>query len=209
YNALRSMVRFARRLGRPVDRWQAMAARVAKGFSRFWNEEASYCFDVVDAPEGNDPSLRPNQLFAVSLPYTPLAPERQRGVVESCARHLLASYGVRSLAPGHADYRGTYAGDAGSRDGAYHQGTVWSWLLGPFALAHFRVYGDRVLARAFLEPLAHHLGDHGVGSIAEVFDGDPPFRPGGCTAQAWSVAEALRAWQLLTDGEPFPPIDVS
>ncbi len=128
----------------------------------------------------------------------------QRQVVDACARHLLTSHGLRSLAPGDPQYRGRYDGDQWARDGAYHQGTVWSWLLGPFALAHFRVYGDRVAARAFLEPMAHHVGAYGIGSIAEVFDGDPPFRPGGCVAQAWSVAETLRAWQELSgEREPF------
>jgi glycogen debranching enzyme len=114
-------------------------------------------------------------------------------VVDACARHLLTSHGLRSLAPGASGYRGRYEGDPAARDGAYHQGTVWSWLLGPFALAHFRVHGDRESARAFLAPLAHHLGDHGVGSVAEIFEGDPPFRPDGCIAQAWGVAVTLRA----------------
>jgi glycogen debranching enzyme len=118
--------------------------------------------------------------------------------VDACARHLLTSHGLRSLAPGHAQYQGTYGGDPLARDSAYHQGTVWPWLLGPFALAHFRVHGDRQAARAFLEPLAHHLGDAGVGSISELFDGDPPFAPRGCIAQAWSVAETLRAWRELS-----------
>ncbi|MEK7385965.1 MAG: amylo-alpha-1,6-glucosidase, partial [candidate division NC10 bacterium] len=107
------------------------------------------------------------------------------------------SYGLRSLAPGHPQYQGRYSGDQWRRDGAYHQGTVWAWLLGPFALAHFKVYGDAAAARSFLEPLAQHLRDYGVGSIAEIFDGDAPFAPRGCIAQAWSVAETLRAWHGL------------
>jgi predicted glycogen debranching enzyme len=210
YNALRAMASFARRLGRSAQRWDDRAARVATGFGRFWSERAGYCHDVIDGPDGDDLSLRPNQIFAVSLPASPLPADRQRGVVDACARHLLTSHGLRSLAPDDARYRGRYGGDPAARDGAYHQGTVWAWLLGPFALAHFRVHGDRDAARAFLEPLAHHLGDHGVGSIAEIFDGDPPFRPDGCIAQAWSVAETLRAWQALSpDGEPFPAQDVS
>ena len=209
YNALRAMATFARALGRSPEPWTAMADRVAASFGRFWHHGSGYCHDVVDGPDGNDPSLRPNQIFAVSLPFSPLGRERQRGVVDACARHLLTSHGLRSLAPGDPRYRGSYGGDPGARDGAYHQGTVWSWLLGPFALAHFRVYGDRDVARSFLEPMAHHLGAYGVGSIAEVFDGDPPFGPGGCTAQAWSVAETLRAWRLLRSGEPFPADGVS
>ncbi|PYM17421.1 MAG: glycogen debranching protein, partial [Candidatus Rokuibacteriota bacterium] len=104
---------------------------------------------------------------------------------------------LRSLAPGHPDYHGHYGGDAATRDAGYHQGPAWGWLLGPFALAHFKVYGDARLAQSFLSPLEHHLADGGIGSIAEIFDGDAPHRPGGCIAQAWSVAETLRAWREL------------
>ena len=114
--------------------------------------------------------------------------------MDICARHLLTSFGLRSLGPEHPQYKGHYTGGPRERDGAYHQGTVWGWLLGPFALAHWRVYKDAAAAQAFLGPMAHHLGDYGVGSIAEIFDGDPPFAPRGCIAQAWSVSETLRAW---------------
>jgi glycogen debranching enzyme len=171
-----------------------MAERAAAGFARFWNEEAGHCHDVIDGPDGHEVALRPNQILAVSLPASPLSPERQRRVVDACARHLLVSYGLRSLAPGEPGYQARYGGGPRERDGAYHQGTAWAWLLGPFALAHHRVHGDREAARAFLEPMAQHLADHGLGSIAEVFDAEPPFRPDGCIAQAWSVAETLRAW---------------
>jgi predicted glycogen debranching enzyme len=197
YNALRAMAGFARRLGEPAAPWEALASRVRAGFERFWNEDAGHCHDVIDTPAGDDPTLRPNQILAVSLPESPLAPERQRKVVDACARHLLTSHGLRSLAPGDPQYQGRYGGDPATRDGAYHQGTVWAWLLGPFALAHFRVYRDAALARSFLAPLGQHLDDHGLGSIAEIFDGDAPFRPDGCVAQAWSVAETLRAWHAL------------
>ena len=199
YNALRAMAGFARHLGRPAGPWDTLADRVKAGFERFWSESAGHCYDVLDSPGGHDEALRPNQLFAVSLRESPLSPERQKRVVDTCARHLLTSFGLRSLAAGHPDYRGHYGGDQRERDGAYHQGTVWAWLLGPFALAHFKAYGDAATARSFLAPLADHLGDHGVGSIAEIFDGDPPFAPGGCIAQAWSVAETLRAWHVLAD----------
>src|SRR5206468_4595832 len=138
-------------------------------------------------PTGHDATLRPNQILAVSLPESPLSPDRRRRVVDACARHLLTSYGLRSLTPDDAQYQGHYGGDQHARDGAYHQGTVWAWLLGPFALAHFKAYGDASTALSFLAPLADHLGDFGIGSIAEIFDGDPPFTPGGCIAQAWSV----------------------
>ena len=197
YNALRALAGFARRLRRPAAPWDDAAERVRAGFARFWYERGGHCYDVVEGPDGDDPALRPNQILAVSLPESPLPPAQQRSVVDVCARHLLTSYGLRSLAPGDHAYRGRCAGDQYERDGAYHQGTVWGWLLGPFALAHARAHGDPAAARAFLEPMAHHLEDFGLGSIAEVFDGDAPFTPRGCIAQAWSVAETLRAWQAL------------
>jgi glycogen debranching enzyme len=192
------MAGFARRLKRDADDWETAADRVRDGFGRFWNESAGHCYDVLEGPHGDDLSLRPNQIFAVALPESPLSPERQRHVVDACARHLLTSHGLRSLSPADPAYRGFYGGPQAERDGGYHQGTVWGWLLGPFALAHARAYGDRAAARALLEPLGRHLADYGVGSIGEIFDGEPPFAPRGCVAQAWSVAETLRAWQALS-----------
>jgi predicted glycogen debranching enzyme len=194
YNALSAMAGFARRLGRSPASWEAMADQAGASFSRFWNAETGHCYDVIDGPAGHEASLRPNQILAVSLPASPLSPDRQRRVVDACARHLLTSYGLRSLASGEPGYQPRYAGGPQERDGAYHQGAVWAWLLGPFALAHHRVYGDREAARAFLAPMAQHLADHGLGSIAEIFEAEPPFRPDGGIAQAWSVAETLRAW---------------
>jgi predicted glycogen debranching enzyme len=204
YNALCAMREFARRLGRPADAWDALASQVRAGFARFWNEPAGHCFDVIDGPGGNDPALRPNQILAVSLPESPLSPGEQRRVVDACARHLLTSYGLRSLVPGHPQYRGRYGGGPFDRDAAYHQGPAWGWFLGPFALAHFRVHGDAQAAQAFLEPMAHHLADYGVGSIAEIFDGDPPFAPRGCIAQAWSISETLRAWMEIAGQRALP-----
>jgi len=195
YNALRSMAEFACHLGEPADDYEALAERARAGFARFWNETAGYCYDLLDGPEGDDPALRPNQLFAVSLPHSPLTSQQQRAVVDACARCLLTSHGLRSLAADDPAYIGHYSGDQLQRDAAYHQGAAWGWLIGPFVSAHLRVYGNRELARSFLQPLIHHLADHGLGSISEVFDGDPPFAPRGCIAQAWSVAEVLRAWQ--------------
>jgi predicted glycogen debranching enzyme len=210
YNALVAMAGFARRLGRPADGLGAQAARVAAGFGRFWNARDGWCYDVLDGPDGHDATLRPNQIFAVSLPASALAPARRRAVVDACARHLVTSYGLRSLAPIDSRYIGHYGGDQRARDGGYHQGTVWSWLLGPFALAHFAAYGDVDSARSYLTPLADHLADHGLGSIAEIFDGDAPFAPNGCVAQAWSVAETLRAWHVLgAAAAPSPRARVS
>jgi predicted glycogen debranching enzyme len=197
YNALRAMAAFAMRLHRPAGEYCRLADRVAASFERFWYAPGGYCHDVIDTPDGDDATLRPNQILAVSLPESPLSPARRRAVVDACAARLLTSYGLRSLPPDRPQYRGRYGGDQWSRDGAYHQGTVWAWLLGPFALAHFRVYGDAEAARSFLRPLAHHLDDGCVGSIAEIFEGDAPFRPDGCVAQAWSVAETLRAWHAI------------
>ena len=154
---------------------------------------------MIDDPRvGNDDSLRPNQIFAVSLPESPLFPEQQKAVVDVCARHLLTSHGLRSLAQEEPGYQGHYGGDPSGRDGAYHQGTVWGWLLGPFVLAHLRVYGDRKAAQSFLEPLGGQITSYGLGTLGEIFDGDPPFAPRGCMAQAWTVAEVLRAWRATT-----------
>ena len=112
--------------------------------------------------------------------------------MDVCAQHLLTPHGLRSLGPDEPGYVGRYGGDQRQRDGAYHQGTVWGWLIGPFVAAHLRVYGDESQACSYLRPLVRHLGDHGLGSVSEIFDGDAPFLPRGCPAQAWSVAEVLR-----------------
>jgi predicted glycogen debranching enzyme len=197
FNALHSMSTFARRLNKSAQEYDTLASQVQSGFRRFWNPELGHCYDVLDTPEGNDPSLRPNQIFAVSLPQSLLNPEEQCGVVDACSRTLLTSYGLRSLSPGHSQYQGRYTGSPLQRDGAYHQGTVWGWLLGPFALAHLRVYKDKQQAASFLAPMAQHLHSAGLGTISEIFDGDAPFTPKGCIAQAWSVAEVLRAWHII------------
>lgn len=197
YNALRSLAGFARRLGLDDDAagYDALADQTAAGLrSRFWSDELGYCYDVLDGPDGDDPALRPNQLFAVSLHHSPLSAEQARAVVDVCARRLLTSHGLRSLAPDHPEYIGHYGGDRHSRDAAYHQGTTWGWLLGPFVSAHYRVRRDPAAARAFLLPMLQHLNSHCIGSLSEIFDGDPPFTPRGCIAQAWTVAEVLRVW---------------
>jgi predicted glycogen debranching enzyme len=194
YNALRTMTKFARQLKKPYKDYETAAKLALKGFNRFWNDNAGYCYDVIDGPDGDDSSLRPNQLFAVSLPESPLTPTQQNDVVDVCARLLLTSHGLRSLGVYNSQYQGHYGGDQRQRDSAYHQGTVWGWLLGHFVLAHLRVYNDSVKAREFLEPMSQHLLSHGVGSLSEIFDGDAPMTPRGCIAQAWTVAEVLRAW---------------
>jgi predicted glycogen debranching enzyme len=194
FNALRAMSEFARALKQSATPYDLLAAQACAGFQRFWNPASGHCYDVLDGPDGNDPAPRPNQIFAVSLPESALTLDQQRAVVDVCARHLLTSHGLRSLAPGDPHYTGHYGGGPRERDAAYHQGTVWGWLLGPFVRAHLRVYGDAARALEFLEPMAHHLKAHGLGTASEIFDGDAPFTPRGCIAQAWSVAEILSAW---------------
>ncbi len=195
YNALLTMSRFARDLKRPSTEFESLALRTKESFQKFWNESAGCCFDVIEGPAGNDSSIRPNQIFAVSLPKSPLMDGQRRKVVDTCARHLLTSFGLRSLASSHSDYTGHYGGSPAERDGAYHQGTVWGWLIGPFVQAHLNVYGDPAQALSFLAPFEKHLQVHGLGTASEIFDGDPPFTPRGCIAQAWTVGEILRAWR--------------
>jgi predicted glycogen debranching enzyme len=201
YNALLCMAAFAERLGLPSAEHHQAAQHTRQGFARFWNSSQQCLYDVLDGPAGNDPASRPNQLFAVSLPHSPLSLERQRQVVEVCARKLLTSHGLRSLGPHEPGYAGEYTGDRYERDGAYHQGTVWGWLIGPFISAHLRVYQDAPAARSFLQPLLQHLAAHGIGSMSEIFDGDSPFTPRGCFAQAWTVAETLRVLHQIEDLE--------
>ena len=179
-----------------------MATVASWSFNRlFWNDKTGCLYDVTNgAPP--DSSIRPNQIFAVSLPYSMLSSERANAVVEKVQEQLLTPYGLRSLAPGDPQYRGRYTGGPVERDGAYHQGTVWPWLMGPFITAYIKVNEGSEAARrqaaAWLAPLKAHLADAGLGHISEIFDGNPngntPQRPVCCIAQAWSVAEVLRAY---------------
>lgn len=197
YHALCTMAEFAKILDEPSATYEQAAERAREGFARFWSAELGYCYDVLDGPEGDDDTLRPNQLLAVSLPHSPLTPKQQRAVVEVCEVSLLTPRGLRSLARDDPRFVGRYGGDLFARDGAYHQGTVWAWLIGPFVMAHLRVHRDPEAARAYLTPMLRHLREHGVGAISEIFDGNAPFAPRGCVAQAWSVAEFLRVWQAI------------
>ncbi|MGC1528364.1 MAG: amylo-alpha-1,6-glucosidase, partial [Phormidesmis sp.] len=200
YNALLIMEEFAQQLGKPAALYQQLAEQTRKGFQRFWNEEKGYCYDVLDGPDGNDISLRPNQICAVSLAHSDLLSEQQqKQVVDVVAQRLVASYGVRSLSPVHADYKGIYGGSPLERDGAYHQGPVWGWLIGPFVQAHLKVYQNPAIARSFLAPMADHLNSGCVGTLSEIFDGDSPHPPRGAFAQAWTVAEVLRAYLLTLE----------
>ena len=178
-----------------------IAERVWRSFNeRFWYADGAYLYDVIDGESGEDASCRPNQIFAVSLPHAVLDPARWKAVVEAVRERLLTPFGLRSLAPGHPDYKSKYFGDLRARDAAYHQGTVWAWLIGPWIDAWLRVHpDDRAGARRFLEPFVPHLEQAGIGSISEVFDAEPPFTPRGCIAQAWSVAEMLRCWLATSE----------
>ncbi len=204
YNALNILAFFADELEKDGLIYERMATRVAEGFEKFWNAEMSYCFDVIETPNGShDPALRPNQLFAVSLPFSPLTPEQQKAVVDACAKDLVTPHGLRSLSARHAEYIGDYGGDKYMRDSAYHQGTVWGWLISPFVLAHLRVYKDKKAAKHYLNPLLNNLQNHCVGSLSEIFDGNAPYTPRGAYAQAWSVAAALECWHTIDQYQPL------
>jgi glycogen debranching enzyme len=193
----------------PAQPYARLAAQAQASFDRFWYSDGAYLYDVIGGPDGPDGSLRPNQLIALSLPYGPLATARHRSrarsILTACARHLLTSHGLRSLAPGHPSYSATFNGPAERRDTAYHQGTVWAWLIGPFCDAYRLAFGDPAGARSALTGFEHHLSDAGLGSISEVFEPEPPFAPGGCPAQAWSVAEVLRAWAAASPSRQRRP----
>ncbi|MDB9527231.1 amylo-alpha-1,6-glucosidase [Oscillatoria sp. CS-180] len=218
YNALLIMAQFADRLGLSGANYRDLADLTHEGFQRFWSNELGYCYDLLDGPTGNDESLRPNQILAVAFPSQPLSrlekgeshsanrqlleASQQTAVVETIARQLLTSHGLRSLDPRHPDYCDRYGGDPVQRDGAYHQGTVWGWLIGPFVQAHLRVYQDLGAASSFLEPFADHLRSGCIGTLSEIFDGETPFTPRGAYAQAWTVSEVLRAWSQLQTLSP-------
>jgi predicted glycogen debranching enzyme len=200
YNALCILEDLARRFQDSVgqERYGQMANAARISFNElFWNDAAGCLYDVVDR-DVRDPAIRPNQIFAISLPHSMLSSEHARQVVERVQEHLLTPYGLRTLSPSDPQYQGRYAGGPVERDGAYHQGTVWPWLMGPFIRAYIKVHGDSPAARdqtaIWLEPLKNHLTDGGLGQISEIFDGDAPRHPRGCVAQAWSVAEILRTY---------------
>ncbi|MGH9362452.1 MAG: amylo-alpha-1,6-glucosidase, partial [Thermoanaerobaculia bacterium] len=203
YNALRLLERWVRESrGEAAARpFAEQAQRAWRSFNRrFWYPEGGYLYDVVDGEQGDDPACRPNQVLAIALPHPLLVRERWGPVLDVVRERLLAPVGLRSLAPGHPDYKSTYDGDLRARDAAYHQGTVWAWLIGPFVDAWLKLHPlDREGARGWLEGFLPHLGEACLGTISEVFDAEPPFRARGCVAQAWSVAELLRCWLKTSD----------
>jgi predicted glycogen debranching enzyme len=199
HNALHLMADWAQMLGEPGGGYREHAVRVHAAFNRrFWNPALGHLLDVADGEHGDDAACRPNQVFAMSLRHPVLEPAHWPAVLDTVRGRLLTPYGLRTLAPGYPDYKARYEGDLRSRDAAYHQGTVWPWLVGHFMQAWLRVHPDRRAARAMLEAFPGHLRQAGIGSISEIFDAEAPYAPRGCIAQAWSVAEVLRAW-LLTE----------
>jgi predicted glycogen debranching enzyme len=203
YNALRLLEGWLRDTGDlTADEVRKAADRARESFNcRFWNPQHGYLWDVIDGPHGNDPSCRPNQIFAISLDHPVLERDRWRPVLEVVRTKLLTPVGLRSLSPDNPEYKPRYYGDLRSRDAAYHQGTVWAWLIGPFIDAWLKVYPDQVqLCRDFLKGFEEHMSEACIGSISEIFDADSPYTLRGCVAQAWSVAEVLRSWVKTASG---------
>ncbi len=191
YRALRLMEQWAARLGQSPARYGELAAQVQASFERFWYAEGGYLYDVIDAPFGDDISLRPNQLLALSLDQNLIAFDRAQSVLEVVKRHLVTPYGLRSLSPSDPRYQRLDRANMFAGESARHQGIVWAWLIGPYVDACLQVYGPGT-ASAALDGFQTHLCEAGLGSISEIFETEPHFRPAGCIAQAWSVAEILR-----------------
>jgi predicted glycogen debranching enzyme len=194
FNALKLMESWSHLLNKESQRFADLAQKVYTSFnSRFWYEKG-YLFDVIDTPKGNDSSLRPNQIISMSLRFPILNQDQWKSVVDIIETKLLTPFGLRTLDPAHKDYHGHYEGSRWERDAAYHQGLVWTWLMGHFIDAWQKVYNDSDKTTDFLKPFEGHLKDAGIGTISEIFDGDYPYHSRGCIAQAWSVAEVLRCF---------------
>ncbi|WP_338637686.1 amylo-alpha-1,6-glucosidase [Spirobacillus cienkowskii] len=198
YNALTNFVDLCLELKYPHEKYLQISQTVKKNLLLFWNEELGYCYDVLNSKDGHDTSLRPNQIIALSLNHCPFSAFQKKSILDHCGRSLLTYYGLRSLSKDAKDYKGLYIGTPWDRDNAYHQGTVWGWLLGKYAIAFHNVTKNANVAISFLEPLEKHINQSGIGFISEIFDGNYPFIARGCIAQAWSVAETLNAWSKIS-----------
>jgi predicted glycogen debranching enzyme len=207
YNALRLLERWTKDIRGDGSEKKpgSIADRVRESFNkRFWCEKSGYLYDVVDGPDGDSTECRPNQIFSISLAHPVLDRSRWQAVMDVVQQRLLTPVGLRSLAPGEKEFKARYSGDRRSRDAAYHQGTVWPWLIGPWIDAWLKVHpDDRAGARRFLDGCIEAIGSYGLGTIGEIFDAEPPFAPRGCIAQAWSVGEVLRT--LALTAPPSPP----
>jgi predicted glycogen debranching enzyme len=198
YNALRLMEAWQREIEgeKTAPKYGPMAERTGASFNqRFWNAQTNYLYDVVDGESGNDPACRPNQVLAMSLRFPVLDRSHWDAVLAIVQKKLLTPVGLRSLSPDHPDYKAMYFGDLRARDAAYHQGTIWAWLIGPLIDAWLKIHPEDLAgARHWLDGFVPHLSEACIGSISEIFDAKEPFTPRGCIAQAWSVAEVLRCW---------------
>jgi predicted glycogen debranching enzyme len=205
YNALSQLNQFYDEEGETDRGLKVEIDKVKRNFCRlFWNEEWGWLNDCI-LPDGtSDATLRPNQIFAVSLPFSPLTAGQQKAVVDIVEKKLLTLFGLRTLSPDDRRYRGVYTGPQSERDAAYHQGTVWPYLMGAFVESYLKVNNfsrkSKSKAASFIEPLLKHLTNDGcLGQVSEIFDGEPPHKPKGCFAQAWSVGELIRAYLLVRD----------
>jgi len=201
YNALCYTLKLAEKAGdrKFVEEWKNMPEKVKESFVKvFWNKQEGYLADFVNGG-GQNVFVRPNQVIACSLEYSPLTDEMKRGVLDVVKSELLTPRGLRTLSPKNPLYEGTYEGDQGTRDRAYHQGTVWPWLIGPYIEANFRLYGKKFAgtAKELLAGFEEDMTVYGVCSISEIYDGNPPYVPNGCISQAWSVGEVLRSMALI------------
>ena len=198
YNALRVMEDLAQNFKdqKAKTNYANMAERARESFNRlFWNQEMGCLYDVVDG-DASDGSVRPNQVFAISLTHSMVSAEKAEQILLVIERELLTPRGLRSLSPGDPRYAGRYEGDSRSRDSVYHQGTVWPWLMGPYITAYVKTFGEQIgrrVAEDWLDNFSKHLDEACLGQVSEIFDADAPHTPRGCVAQAWSVAEILRA----------------
>ncbi|RKD22394.1 glycogen debranching enzyme, putative [Caminicella sporogenes DSM 14501] len=198
YNALKIMEEISNRLGYDGSEYGKLAEKAKKSFvEKFWNDKGKYLYDVIQDKKPVD-MIRPNQILAVSLPFSILDREKEKLIVEKVHEELYTPFGLRSLSKRHKEYIGKYGGDVLKRDGAYHQGTVWAWLIGPFVEAYVKVNNyskeSKLSAKYMLEEFYYHMKDACISNISEIFDGDKPHYPRGCVAQAWSVGEVLRTY---------------
>jgi predicted glycogen debranching enzyme len=182
-----------------INEWKDIPALIKKSFNdTFWNDKKGYLADYVNG-DYKDWSVRPNMVFATSLPYSPLNDDRKKSILDVVQRELLTPKGLRTLAPNHPDYKGLYEGGQAERDSAYHQGTVWPWLLGHFVEGYLKIHemSGLSLCEELYKGFEEDMRNYGIGTIPEIYDGDPPHRPKGAISQAWSVAEILRIKQLI------------